>query len=76
MAKKLIVYWLNGENLTVIEIKSGKTMSGSYFDNLKYWRSLTKLPEGQGYVVYGGDQSIQTSTGALVSWRDMERISD
>jgi len=48
--------------------------STSYFENLKYWRRSVSLPEDQGYVVYGGDQSIQTSAGALVSWRQLERI--
>jgi len=46
------------EKITVIEMKAGKTISTSYFDNLKYWRSLAALPEEQGYVVYGGEQSM------------------
>lgn len=66
----------NGERVTPIEIKSGKTMTTSYFDNLKYWRSLVALPEDQGYVVYGGDQSMQTNAGALISWRHLDRIPD
>jgi len=64
----------NGESITPIEIKAGKTVSSSYFDNLKYWRSLTALPEDQGFVVYGGDQSMQTSAGSLVSWQHLSRI--
>ncbi len=67
---------VNGERVTPVEIKSGKTMSTSYFDNLRYWRSLAGLPDHEGFVVYGGDQSLQTSAGALVSWRELERIVD
>jgi len=67
---------VNGDRVTAVEIKSGKTMSTSYFDNLRYWRPLVSLPEDQGYVVYGGDQSLQTSAGALVSWRQLDRIPD
>ncbi len=63
-----------GENFTPVEIKSGKTMSTSYFDHLKYWRALAALPDAQGYVVYGGEQSMQTGAGALISWRHLERI--
>jgi uncharacterized protein len=66
----------DGEAVTPVEIKSGKTLSTSYFDNLKYWRPLAGLPEEQGYVVYGGDQSLQSSAGAYVSWRHLERIPD
>ena len=49
-------------------------MSTSYFDNLKYWRALTSRPEDQGYLAYGGEQSMQTSSGAFISWRCLERI--
>ncbi len=64
-----------GERVTPIEIKSGKTISTSYFDNLKYWRSLASVPEDQDYVIYGGEQSMQTSAGALISWRNLDRIT-
>jgi hypothetical protein len=67
---------VNGNKITPVEIKSGKTMSASYFDNLQYWRQLTAVPENQGYVVYGGEQSMQTSTGSFISWRELERIPD
>ena len=76
MAKKLTVCWKMVIELRAVEIKSGKTMSTSYFDNLNYWRSLAALPENQEYVVYGGDQSMQTSAGTLISWRNLDRIPD
>jgi len=66
---------VDGEKITPVEIKSAKTMSASFFDNLKYWRPLASLPEDQGYVVYGGGQSMQTSDGTFVSWRHLERIA-
>jgi len=72
--KEIDCLLVSGDEVTLVEIKSGKTISTSYFDNLKYWRPLPSLPEDQGYVVYGGEQSIQTGAGALVSWRQLERI--
>ncbi len=74
--KEIDCLLLAGEHVTPVEIKAGKTLSPSYFDNLRYWRTLAGLPEGQGYVVYGGEQSLQTSGGALVSWRQLTRIPD
>jgi len=74
--KEIDCLLVDGEKVTPVEIKSGKTLSTSYFDNLKYWRPLASLPEDQGYVVYGGEQSMQTSAGALISWRHLERIPD
>jgi predicted AAA+ superfamily ATPase len=74
--KEIDCLLVNGEEATPVEIKSGKTMSASYFDSLKYWRRLVSLTEDQGYVVYGGDQSMQTSAGVFISWRHLERIPD
>ena len=74
--KEIDCLLVNGERVTAVEIKSGKTMSTSYFENLIYWRSLAALPENQEYVVYGGDQSMQTSAGTLISWKNLDRIPD
>lgn len=65
---------VNGEGVVPVEVKSGKTVSASYFNHLKHWRLLAGLPESSGYVVYGGEESLQTSFGALVSWRELDRI--
>lgn len=64
----------DGNKLTAIEIKSGKTLSESYFDTLQYWQSLTEIPDHQEFVVYGGDQSMRTKAGELISWRELGRI--
>lgn len=74
--KEIDCLLVDGESLTPVEIRAGKTVSLSYFDNLKAWRQLAKLPVDAGYVVYGGDQSLQTSAGALLSWREIDRISE
>jgi predicted AAA+ superfamily ATPase len=74
--KEIDCLLVDGEKITPVEIKSGKTMSSSYFDNLQYWRQLATIPEDQGYVVYGGEQSMQTRAGTFISWRQLERIPD
>lgn len=73
--KEIDCIFENGEKISAVEIKSGKTISTSYFDNLKYWKSLSDVPDNQGIVVYGGDQTMQTSNGALISWRNLDCIS-
>jgi predicted AAA+ superfamily ATPase len=74
--KEIDCLLVDGEKITLVEIKSGKTMSTSYLDNLIYWRKLVALPEDQCYVVYGGEHSMQTRTGAFISWRELEQIPD
>lgn len=74
--KEIDCLLVNGDEVTPVEIKAGKTMSISYFDNLQYWRRLTVAAENTGYVVYGGEQSLLTSAGYLISWRELERIPE
>ncbi|MCP4165290.1 MAG: ATP-binding protein [Chloroflexi bacterium] len=64
---------INGE-FSPIEIKAGKTASSSYFDSLKNWRKLADLAGEPGYVVYGGDLSLDIRAGSLVSWKELDRI--
>lgn len=65
---------VEGETITPIEIKSGKTMTNSYFDNLKYWYQQSGKEGENGYVVYGGEQSMKTTFGSFISWRELESI--
>ncbi|MGP8337531.1 MAG: ATP-binding protein [Methanosarcinaceae archaeon] len=72
--KEIDCLLVEGEEALPIEIKSGRTMSNSYFANLKYWRDLAKMPEDWGYVVYGGEKTLKTSIGSFVSWQDLDCI--
>ncbi len=74
--KEIDCLLVDGEEITPIEIKSGKTISNSYFDNLKYWHQLAGIPDDHGYVVYGGEQSLQTSTGFFISWKHLQQITN
>jgi predicted AAA+ superfamily ATPase len=73
--KEIDCLLVDGETIVPVEIKSGKTISDSYLTNLKYWRKLAKIPEDQGYVVYGGDRSLQTNMGSFISWQQLDHIS-
>ena len=72
--KEIDCLLVEGESIVPVEIKSGKTITNSYFNNLKFWYQLVNKNKQQGYVVFGGDQSMQTSTGSFISWRELERI--
>ena len=72
--KEIDCLLVDGEKITPVEIKSGKTISANYFDNLEYWRQLASLSKDQSYVVYGGQQSIKTRSGALIGWQQLEDI--
>jgi len=65
----------NGNQLTPIEIKSGKTFSPDFFKNLIYWNKLAENSIENSYVIYGGDASRDMKDGKLLSWGDMDNIS-
>ncbi len=69
---------VDGEQVTAVEIKAGKTITESYFRNLRYWQKLlegspTPKP-GKNVVVYGGDTSLHMGNGRLVSWQALETV--
>lgn len=63
-----------GLYLVPIEIKSGRTISESYFSNLNWWKGIVNVDADPGCVVYGGDQSLNLSAGQLVSWNELEKV--
>lgn len=71
----LTALWSRTITLVRSEVKSGKTVSESYFANLKVWQKLTDS-EQDGTVVYGGERTLQASSGKLVSWRELDKISE
>jgi predicted AAA+ superfamily ATPase len=59
-----------GIKLHPVEIKSGRTITSSYFKGLNFWEQLTG--EREGIVFYGGEESQQRSTGKnVLSWREI-----
>lgn len=60
-----------GGNLMAIEIKSGRTMQSSWFDNLELFYRISGLPPSRGYLLYGGDQEQITNRGIVGGWRSM-----
>ena len=57
--------------LIPIEIKSGETITGDYFKNLNFWKSLSNSRE-KGFVVYGGDHIQKREQSEIVSWNALE----
>ena len=64
-----------GDKLTPVEIKSGKTINADYFKGLRYWTNLAGISADQGYVVYVGLQSQQRQQGNVVSWKTMAPLT-
>ncbi len=65
----------NGSKTIAIEIKSGETQNTSYFTNFEYWKNLSNKTE-HFYVIYGGEKSLETKYGTLLSWRNINKLLD
>ena len=53
------------------EIKSGATFSKSYFAGLDYWGRLSATGPENRTVIYGGNRSMQTSSGEVKAWEEL-----
>ncbi|MDE0529311.1 MAG: DUF4143 domain-containing protein [Truepera sp.] len=62
--------------LTLVEAKSAKTASSSWFDGARrVWRHLTALPRRCDVVVcYGGDQFQRRADGELTPWSRLREV--
>lgn len=57
------------DRLRAIEIKSGKTYSESFFDNLKYWQKISGDSPRLSTTVFGGNINGDLPFGNLRGWQ-------
>lgn len=60
----------NDGKLQAVEAKSGATFDRKWFASMKVFSSLAELGESEKAIVYGGEQDLKTSQGAVISWRN------
>lgn len=53
-----------------VEVKSGATFNTKWFKSMKVFSALADLSPDDKTVIYGGDETLTTSQGRLLSWRD------
>jgi uncharacterized protein len=57
-----------GEQLTPVEIKSGKTLNNDYFAGLKKWCALAGDAVKNPTLIYAGDEQQSRSTVDVIPW--------
>ncbi|OGP79861.1 MAG: AAA family ATPase [Deltaproteobacteria bacterium RBG_19FT_COMBO_60_16] len=57
-----------GRTLLPVEIKSGKTVAGDFFNGLRYWMSLKGNAAKDGMLVYGGNESYEREGFHVKAW--------
>ena len=73
-----------GKELRAVEVKAGKTLSGTFFKNLDYFQSVTASASENGFVsipfavknflIYSGEESQTRHGTAVLSWRKLHRL--
>ena len=66
----LLVY--DGDKPLAYEIKSGETFHSDFFKGLTKWATLAGADTDHLNVIYGGQQSMATSTGQLITLKDID----
>jgi predicted AAA+ superfamily ATPase len=57
-----------GRKLVPIEIKSGQTVAGDFFENINYWREIAGAEGAPGALFYGGEESFRRTGVAVYPW--------
>lgn len=65
----------NADGLIPVEIKSARTWNHDFFLNIEKWNGWSGNQPENAHIVYGGDESVQTSLGKLHSWQSLDFIS-
>ena len=60
----------DNNELFVYEIKSGITHTSDMCKKLIYWTKISGTGKTKQAVIYGGDKTLKTSYGNLISWQD------
>lgn len=64
----------HADKLTAIEIKSGKTIIGEYFQNLNYWNKISQNNPKKSFIIYGGEKNQERKNGNVISWTKMSQV--
>jgi len=62
------------QQLTPIEIKSGRTISSDYFKSLNYWRKITRDEKQASFLIYGGETNQTRNSVKILSWKNLHQV--
>ncbi len=58
----------HGDNVSALEIKSGRTITKDSFKGLRYWSKISKNDGESAYLVYGGESNQKRKEGHVLGW--------
>ena len=64
----------NGTSLSIVEIKSGKTIKDDFFKGLIYFEKIAKNYTTNKYLVYSGDSTRKQYDTQILSWNKIDEL--
>jgi hypothetical protein len=64
-----------GNVLQTLEIKSGQTISNSFFKDLYYFKDLSGQTGQSSTVIYGGDKNQTWNDIRVISWQNLQAVN-
>lgn len=55
--------------LFALEMKASETITSNFFSNLLKWNEISATDSATNYLIYGGDQNQQRSSGNIIGWQ-------
>ncbi|MDY6822652.1 MAG: ATP-binding protein [Thermodesulfobacteriota bacterium] len=65
-----------GDCLVPVEIKSGRTITASYFKGLLRWVEMAGSDAGKAHLVYAGSEQQTRRSVAVVPWQKIAMVGD
>ena len=65
-----------GLELLPVEVKSGKTVAGSFLEGLRKWRDLAGDAAGRGWLVYGGGVRQSRTDVEILPWAEIGALAE
>ena len=62
------------QKLIPIEIKAGKTINTSFFDELKYWNEISDIKPKNNFLIYSGSENQKRSIGNVLGWQSLNKV--
>lgn len=63
-----------GMNIYPFEIKAGRTIHSKFFKGLKYFNEISGTPLDHSYLIYGGDEKQERSSGNVIGWKHLSEM--
>lgn len=64
----------NGNEISPIEIKSGQTVTNSYFKGINYWNKISSSTK-EGFIIYGGKEAQLRKNIKILPWHDLDKLN-